>query len=475
MKLKFFGSNRQVTGSQHCLEAGGARILVDCGMYQERSYSDRNWEPFAIDPAKIDAVLVTHSHVDHCGLLPRLVSQGFEGKIFATTASADLVELILYDSAHIQEEDAQYKKKRHRKEGRKAKRPVASLFTTEDVDRTVRLIRSVPYEQVARINDRVTVRFFDAGHILGSSIVEVSASEDGADRRFLFSGDMGQWGKPILRDPTTFDSADYIILESTYGDRDHPKRDDVETELAKVINETVQAGGNVVIPTFAVERSQELMYHIGRLLHDKRIEPIDVFLNSPMAVDATEIFRQNRDCYDDETWALIRAGEPPLKFPGLKMVRSQQESRDIRKHKGSAIILATSGMCTAGRIKHHLRNNITRPESTILFVGFQARGTLGRRILEGESEVRIHGREWPVRARVEQIHGFSGHADRTALLGWLEAFKKPPAHLFVVHGEEQSSLSLADEVQKRMGWNVTVPEYLDEVALVDGKERKAQS
>ena len=465
MKLKFFGANRQVTGSQHCLEAGGARILVDCGMFQERNLSDRNWEAFQIDPKKIDAVLVTHSHVDHCGLLPRLVSEGFDGRILTTTASADLVELILYDSAHIQEEDAEYKKKRHRKEGRTAKRPVVPLFTKQDVDRTVRCIRPVPYGQVARINDQVTVTFHDAGHILGSAIVEVNASEGGVDRRFLFSGDLGQWDKPILRDPTTFDRADYVILESTYGDRDHPGLADVETDLAKVVNETVAAGGNLVIPTFAVERSQELIYHIGRLLHDKRIAPIDVFLNSPMAVEATEIFRQNRDCYDDETWALIRAGEPPLKFPGLKMVRSEQESRNIRQHKGSAIIMATSGMCTAGRIKHHLRNNITRPESTILFVGFQARGTLGRRILEGESEVRIHGREWPVRARIEQIHGFSGHADRTALLAWLGAFQERPEHLFVVHGEEQSSLSLAEEVRGRMGWEVTVPEYRDEVEL----------
>ena len=465
MKLKFFGANRQVTGSQHCLEAGGARILVDCGMYQERNLSERNWEPFQFDPENIDAVLVTHAHVDHCGLLPRLVSQGFDGQIFTTTASAELVKLILYDSAHIQEEDVRYKKKRHRKEGRKEKRPIVSLFTTKDVDRTVRCIKPVPYGQVARINDQVTVTFHDAGHILGSAIVDVNASENGVNHRFLFSGDLGQWNKPLLRDPTFFKQADYIILESTYGDRDHPGRNDVETELAKVVNETVAAGGNLVIPTFAVERSQELIYHIGRLLHDQRIQPIDVFLNSPMAVNATEIFRQNRDCYDDETWALIRAGEPPLKFPGLTMVRSEQESRDIREHKGSAIIMATSGMCTAGRIKHHLRNNITRPESTILFVGFQAGGTLGRRILQGDPEVRIHGREYAVRARIEQIHGFSGHADRTALLGWLEAFEKPPKHLFVVHGEEQSALSLAEEVRTRMGWKVTVPEYRDQIAL----------
>jgi metallo-beta-lactamase family protein len=465
VKLKFFGANRQVTGSQHCLEAGGARILVDCGMYQERRIKDRNWEPFPIDPETIDAVLVTHSHVDHCGLLPRLVSQGFKGRILTTTASADLVELILYDSAHIQEEDAKYKQKRHRKEGRRPKRPAVALFSTKDVDRTVRCIEPIPYGQAARINHAVSVTFHDAGHILGSAIVEVNASEGGVERRFLFSGDLGQWDKPILRDPTLFDRADYLILESTYGDRDHPGRDDVETELANVVNETVAAGGNVVIPTFAVERSQELIYHIGRLLHDRRIQPIDVFLNSPMAVEATEIFRQNRDCYDEETWALIRAGEPPLKFPGLTMVRSEQESRNIRKHKGSAIIMATSGMCTAGRIKHHLRNNITRPESTILFVGFQSHGTLGRRIVEGETQVRIHGRDWPVRARVEQIHGFSGHADRTALLGWLKAFKQPPEHLFIVHGEEESSLSLAKEVQDQMNWNVSVPEYLDEVKL----------
>jgi len=465
VRLQFLGADRQVSGSKHCLEIGGKRILIDCGMYQERQYSGRNWQPCPVHPGKIDAVLLTHAHIDHCGLLPRLVGQGLEAPIFSTAATADLVALMLEDSARIQAEDAAYKRRRHEKEGRRGKHPEVPLFRLEDVERTLPLLRSVPYGHAQKISPQVTATFHDAGHILGSAVVELDVSHNGRGRRILFSGDLGQWGKPIIRDPTVFARADYILMESTYGDRDHDQHGAIEDQLASVVRRTIRAGGNVVIPVFAVERAQELMYYFGRLIREDRIPPVDVFLNSPMAVDVTRVFRRHRECFDDQAWEMIDSGEPPLKFPGLQMIRSVEESKSIHEHHRPAVIMATSGMCTAGRIKHHLRHNITRPESTILFVGYQAHGTLGRRILDGEPEVRIHGRCWPVKARIERLEGCSGHADRKALLYWLDQLEKPPKRLFLVHGEEQASESLAGEVRRRMGWQVCVPRYQEKVDL----------
>ena len=458
------GANRQVTGSQYCLEAGGATILIDCGMFQEREYKARNWEPSPVPPEKIDAVLLTHTHVDHCGLVPKLVREGYRGPIFATGATADLAEIVLRDSAKIQSEDAAYKKKRHHKEGREGKFPIKPLYTIDDVDRALSLFEGVSYEQPVDVNPQVTATFHDAGHILGSSIVELKVG-DGSRRRLLFSGDLGQCGKPLIRDPSCFADADYVVLESTYGGRDHQDQGDVEEQLAAVINRAVGGGGNVVIPIFAIERAQELTFHISRLVRDGRIGDLPVFLDSPMAVDVTEVFQRHRECFDVETWQLITSGEPPLRFPGLRMVRTVEQSRQINELEEPAIIMATSGMCTAGRIKFHLRRNISRPESTLLFVGYQGRGTLGRQILDGKPIVRIHGRQWKVQARVEQIDGFSGHADRAGLLRWLGYFQKPPRHLFLTHGEHDEALSLAEHVRKEMGWEVSVPQYQDAVQL----------
>jgi len=465
VELQFLGANRQVTGSRYCLEAEGAKLLVDCGMFQQRQYLDRNWEPGPVEPGRLDAVLLTHAHLDHCGLLPRLVREGFAGPILTTAASADLAELILQDSAHIQMEDAAYKKRRHRKEGRRGKHPEVPLYTTEDVQHVLPRFEPVGYGQPVKINDRVSVAFHDAGHILGSAIVEVNVGRNGRARRVLFSGDLGHWDTPLVRDPTVFDQADYVVMESTYGDRDRQPPGDVESQLADVVNETVRAGGNVVIPVFAVERAQEVMYHISRLVRTDTIPDVPVFLDSPMAVDATDIFSRHRDCFDEETWQLIMSGEPPLRFPGLTMSRSVEESKAINTVERPAIIMATSGMCTAGRIKFHLRQNITRPESTILFVGHQVPGTLGRQLLDGKQEVRIHGRIWPVSARVTRIEGFSGHADRGGLLRWLGTLDSPPRHLFLTHGEEEASLSLAEYVKSNRGWQVSVPEYRDVVQL----------
>ncbi len=465
MRLQFLGATRQVTGSRYYLDAGGAKLLVDCGMFQEREYLERNWAPSPVSPRRIDAVVLTHAHLDHCGLVPRLVAEGFRGPILATSASADLADIILRDSAEIQMEDAAYKRRRHKKEGRKGKHPELPLYTTADVERALPLLKTVPYGKTKKVNGNVWVTFHDAGHILGSAVVEVAVSQGDQLRHVLFSGDLGQWDRPLVRDPTLVSDGDYVVMESTYGDRDHDGRESIESQLERAINGAIGDGGNVVIPTFALERAQELMFYISRLVRDRRIPHVPVFLDSPMAIDVTDAFRRHRECFDEETWQMISSGEPPLRFPGLKMTRSVKESMAINDLKEPAIIMASSGMCTGGRIKHHLRRNIGRPECTILFVGYQVRGTLGRQILEGQPNVRIHGREWRVRARIEQIHGFSGHADRGALVRWLSGFRRPPRRLFLTHGEEEAALSLADRVRTEMAWEVEVPEYQQEVEM----------
>ncbi|MBN2474920.1 MAG: MBL fold metallo-hydrolase [Pirellulales bacterium] len=465
MKLQFLGAARQVTGSQYYVEADGAKVLVDCGLFQERAYLGRNWEPSPVRARDVDALLLTHAHVDHCGLTPKLVREGFRGPIITTAASADLVELVLRDSAEIQMEDAAYKRRRHRKERRKGKYPEKPLYTVEDVQRTLPLLKPVSYEQNVPLSDDTSVVFHDAGHILGSAMIELRVRDNGEPRRLLFSGDVGQQGKPLVRDPAMPTQADFLVMESTYGDRDHEDRGDIESQLEAVINQTVEAGGNVVVPVFAIERSQELIYHLSRLRLGGRIPPVPVFLDSPMAADVTAVFRRHRECFDLETWQMIANGDAPLRFPGLTMVRTIDESKAINRHKGPAVILATSGMCTAGRIKFHLRQNIIRPECTILFVGYQAHGTLGRQILDGSQEVRIHGRQLWVKARVEQVFGFSGHADRGALMRWLKHFQTPPKRLFLTHGEEEESLTLARHIRQKLGWDVTVPEYQQMVEL----------
>lgn len=466
MELHFLGANRQVTGSRYCLKSGAFEMLVDCGLVQERPYLDRNWDPCPLPAHEVDAMLLTHIHIDHSGLIPRFVRDGFRGPIYTTRATEQLLETVLRDAARIQEEDVEYKRKRHRSEGRKGgPHPPTVLFEDQDVDRTLPLVKPVKYEVPFQVGEGVRALFRDAGHVLGSAMIEVQVDRDGKSRRIVFSGDIGQPNKPIIRDPSFFESADYVVMESTYGDRDHEQAGDIEEQLGDVIRSTIDRGGNVVIPTFAVERAQELMYFISRLVRARRIPAVKVFLDSPMAVDVTEIYRGLSDFFDAETLAMMAADRPPLRFPGLTMSRSVNESRAINNYRQPCIIMASAGMCNAGRIKHHLRLNIGRPESTILFVGHQGNGTLGRQILDGQPVVRIHNQEYKVRARIAQLYGFSGHADRTGLLEWLGHFKQPPRKVFLTHGEEAVALNLARQIEQKFGYSVHVPQYREVVEL----------
>lgn len=465
MKLHFLGANRQVTGSRYLLEIDELRVMVDCGMFQERPYLSRNWEDCPVPAESIDVLLLTHAHLDHVGLIPRLVQQGFKGSIITVEPSVDLARIILLDAGKIQEEDAKYKKRRHRKEKRKGKYPEEPLYTAEDAEKCLPLFKGVQYGETVELNAKVSARFHDAGHILGSASIEVRVQLNGESRTILFSGDVGQWDKPLITDPDLATSADYILLEATYGDRLHPTEGEVDQELERIVKETAGRGGNVVIPTFALERAQELMFHFSKLVHEDRIPDLKIFLDSPMAIDVTNVFKKYHRYMDEQTAKLLEQGTPPLHFPGLNMTRDTEASKAINYERMPCIILASSGMCTGGRIKHHLRQNITREESTIVFVGYQANGTLGRQILNGDREVRIHGRMWPVHAKIEQISGLSAHGDRDDLLKWLGGVTEKPSMLFLTHGEEKPARALAEVINSRLGWRTTVPAYQEVVEL----------
>jgi metallo-beta-lactamase family protein len=467
IKLSFFGAAGNVTGSRYLLQTNGVNILVDCGLYQERQYASRNWAPFPFPPKDINAVILTHAHLDHCGLLPKLVKDGFSGPIYCTQATADITQIILLDAAKIQEEDAEQKQRRHKKEGRTAPYPEVPLYTTEEAKEVFPLFKTVSYRESFNLADgnAVEATLYNAGHVLGSSVIRVKVRQGDDERIIIFSGDIGQPHRPIVRDTTIFGAADYVLVESTYGDRVHKEVDDIKKIMREIINTTRAAGGNIVIPSFALERSQEVLYYINKLILEGSIKPIRIFLDSPMASRITEVFEKHSDLYDSEMAELVKNYNSPFEMPTLEFAGTSVESKAINDIREPIIIIAGSGMCTAGRIKHHLALNISRPQSTIVFVGYQAAGTLGRSIVDGSKKVRIMGQEYPVKANIVRIQGFSGHADKEELLGWLQNLEKPPRGVFVVHGEEEAARSFGQYLQEKTGWPVIVPQYLQQVVL----------
>ncbi len=465
IKLSFMGAARNVTGSRYLLETDNIRILVDCGLYQEREFRYRNWDPFSIPPHTLDAVLLTHAHLDHCGLLPKLAREGFHGKIYCTAATTEITQIMLLDSAKLQQEDAEFKRKRHKREGRRGPYPEIPLYTVDDATATNPLFSPVKYGEAVPIANGLEATFYDAGHVFGSAMIKVTVNQNREKRTILFSGDVGRQDKPIIEDPTLFNEADYVLIESTYGDRLHESSENISNRLAEIVNSTRRAGGNMVIPSFALERAQEVMWYLNELLLADRIPHLMVFVDSPMAVNITEVFKHHPELFDKDMSILVRQHNSPFNFPGLTMVHTVDESKAINHIAGAAIIIAGSGMCTGGRVKHHLVANISRKESTILFVGYQAVGTLGRHIVEGNETVRILGQNYPVRATIAQIHGFSAHADRDELFKWISGLKKAPRHVFITHGEAKAAQSFGEFLREKTGWEVSVPEYGAEAFL----------
>ena len=468
MKLTFFGAAKAVTGSCHCVEVNGRKVLVDCGLQQGRDERDNSELDFV--PSYIDDVVVTHAHIDHSGRLPLLVKQGFRGNIYCTRLTAELLSIMLRDSAHIQESDAAWENQKGQRAG---KEPVEPLYTIVDVERALRHIVTCEYGQELDISEGIRVRFVDAGHLLGSASIEMWLTEEGETRKIVFSGDIGNRKTPLLRAPQYITEADYVVTESTYGDRLHnvKEKPNYSAELAQVIEETLSAGGNLVIPSFAVGRTQELLYFIRQIKEEGlvRCKPdFQVYVDSPLAGAATEIFSGDLAGYLDEDAIEELRGGALFRFPGLNITESGEESRTLNTDLEPKVIISASGMCDAGRIRHHLKHNLWRPECTILFVGYQADGALGRRILDGAPRVRLFGEDVAVRARIVRFHGLSSHADRDGLVRWISAFSPKPQQVFVVHGEARAAENYAQTLRD-LGFAVHAPNYEEVYDLLENR------
>ncbi len=460
MFIQVCGAAGEVTGSCYLVEVGDVHFLVDCGMHQG---GDRQWmqnlQPFCFDPHALDFVVLTHAHIDHSGLLPRLVSQGFSKHIYATPATGDLIELMLLDSAYIQEMEAEWRTRKARRAGRGASDP---LYTQEDARKTLPLIRGINYGEPRQVAPGVTIQFHDAGHILGSAFLELRLEEAGAKVKVLFSGDIGQPDQPIIRDPEIVEHTDYLIMESTYGDRLHKRDGEPENELAEILKEAKRTGGNVIIPAFAVGRTQELLYFL-RDIFEKTDLDMPVYVDSPLATRATEVYRRHRESFDDEAWKLVDEPGGIFDFPQLRYTTSAEESKALNAERG-VIIISASGMADAGRIRHHLKHNLWRPESHVVIAGFQAMDTLGRRLLEGADRVRLFGEEVAVKAQIHDLTGLSAHADQEQLLDWASHFV-PPRLAILTHGELKASRALAKLLEEKLQFTVLIPKKGETIEL----------
>ncbi len=453
MKLTFCGAAGTVTGSCHLLEMENMKILLDCGMFQGGSEAEEmNFEQFKFNPSEIDMLILSHAHIDHSGRIPQMVKRGFKGKIITSAPTFELCKIMLPDSAFIQESEAEWQ---NRKRQRAGKRPVEPLYTVKDAESALELFQAVEYNKIININSNIAIRLKDAGHILGSAMIEMWIREKGEEFKLIYSGDLGNKDVPIMNDPTIIEEADYVILESTYGDRLHKDTQNKTLALLDIITDTLERNGNVVIPSFAVERTQEILYVLNMLKESKssRLKNVPVYVDSPLAINATKIFENFLPYMDAEAQSFIKAGDNPFEFPNLIFTQTADESKAINSVEGSSIIISASGMCEAGRIKHHLKHNLWRPESSVVFVGYQAQNTLGRRIKDGEKTVKIFGEEIGVRCNIYSIEGFSGHADQKGLLDWIGAFKKKPSKVFLVHGEENA----LNELSRRIGMDYGIP------------------
>lgn len=466
MKISFYGAAETVTGSCYMLDTGTYKFLIDCGMFQgSKAVKERNYSSFPFDPVEIDFMILTHAHIDHCGLIPKLYKLGFQGPVYATTATAELCTAVLPDSGFIQEMEVERKNRKNQRSGLPLLEPI---YTAQDAQDCLQHFIGVHYEEFWEVRPGITLRFRDAGHILGSAIVELWLETKEGTTKFVFSGDLGAVDRPLANDPTVIEHTHYLVVESTYGDRLHKVAGNRREALAKVIKDTFRRGGNVIIPAFAIERTQDLLYNLHLLIKEKKIDGQNIYIDSPLAITATEIFCRNQHLFDEDYKQLRRTsqGNCPLYLPGLQISRTAEESMALNKIKEGAIIISASGMADAGRIKHHLKHNLWRPESTVVFIGYQAQGTLGRRLIDGEKTVRIHGEQIQVRAQIVNLEGFSAHADQAQILNWISYFKEPPQKIFVTHGEPDSAQHLARVLKEKFNTEVIVPKYLEQYDLV---------
>lgn len=463
MDIKFFGAAKEVTGSNYLISTKTHKILIDCGLFQGSSeIEEKNFEDFPYNVREIDYLILTHAHIDHSGRIPKLVNDGFRGDILCTKPTYDLCEIMLLDSGKIHESDAKWENRKRQRRGEKEIKP---LYTVDDAENSLRYFKSYYYNQFINIDENIQIRFKDAGHILGSAIIEIWIEEDNERTKLVFSGDLGMAGRPILKEPEFVESADYLIMESTYGDENHEEFKTSTKRLIDIINKTALRGGSVIIPSFAVGRTQELIYELNKYYQYSDVEEymkIPIYIDSPMAVNATEAFQKNSNSFNEEAQNLILQGDNPFKFPNLRYIKSQEESMALNKSDYPKVIISASGMATAGRIRHHLKHNLWNPKNSLVFVGYQAQGTLGRILLDGVKNVKLLGERVNVALEIYDLQGFSAHADQNALINWIDNFKHKPEKIFLVHGEEKPTSTLAQIIESKFKINTIIPEIGDE-------------